>query len=162
MAPNSMYLVSSCCDLDLSIATLIFCDLFRERESSSLFDIVERTREAASVINNEYCETMNFISMGPGGTIIMMGGPGDGGDLSCEPGEAFTDYVRGKLKPFPPCSPFQAGSSLERKTLWPGRRVAYQTSGGQQQTAKVVQWTEHTSGFMCPFTMWHLTLEEPK
>jgi len=100
---------------------------------------------------------MNFISIGPGG-MMMMGG-GDPGNLPCEPGEEFTDYVRSKLRPFPPCSPYQAGNSLERTTLWPGRRAEFMVSGQKKQTAKVVQWTEWTTGFMCPCTMWDLTLE---
>lgn len=95
--------------------------------------------------------------------MTMMDGGGPPGSLPCQPGEEFTDYVRSKLKPFPPCSPYQAGNSLERTALWPGRRAEFQAPPGQQhekQTAKVVKWTEWTTGFACPYTMWKLTLEK--
>lgn len=92
---------------------------------------------------------MQFINIGPGG--MMIGGP-DPGNLPCQPGEEFTAYVRGNLKPFSPCSPYQAGNSLERTTLWPGRRAEFMV-GQNKQMAKVVTWKEWTTGFACPFTM---------
>jgi len=99
---------------------------------------------------------MQFIHIGPGGTTMMSGG--GPGNLPCQPGEEFTEYVRSKLKPFPPCSPYQCGNSLERTTLWPGRRAEFKL-GERVQTAKVVKWTEWTTGFMCPCTMWNLTMD---
>ena len=85
---------------------------------------------------------------------------GDGaGDLDCEPGVEFTEYVREHLSGFPPCSPMMCGSSKSRPTLWPGRRVEF-TVKGKAQTAKVVKWDEWVTGFLCPYTMWDLTLEK--
>lgn len=101
---------------------------------------------------------MQFVSFGGPGGMMMMGG-GDGGDLACEPGKEFTDYVREYLKPFPPCSPYQCGSRLERTTLWPGRRLEYRM-GRKTQVLKVVKWTEFVTGFACPYTMWKITLEK--
>ena len=67
--------------------------------------------------------------------MVMMG---DGaGDLDCEPGVEFTEYVREHLSGFPPCSPMMCGSSKSRPTLWPGRRVKF-TVKGKAQTAKAV------------------------
>ena len=99
------------------------------------------------------------FSMGPGGSMMMMGGP-DPRNLPCSPGEDFTEYVRKHLKPFPPCSPYHAGSSRERLTLWPGRRLECTTTTTvnsddgtkkeMKQVVKVVQWIEYVTGFACP------------
>lgn len=99
------------------------------------------------------------VSIGPGGMMTMGGDGGPEGNLPCEPGEEFTDYVRSKLKPFPPCSPFHAGNCLERTTLWPGRRAEFQVSGPEKQTVKVIKWTEWTTGFMCHVSFYEVEVD---
>ena len=103
--------------------------------------------------------SINTGGMGDGMVVTDMGGNSIE-SLPCEAGEEFSDYIREHLSPFPPCNPMLPGSSKDRTTLWPGRRVEFQVEKGKKQTAKVVQWEEYVTGFGCFETMLTLTLEK--
>ena len=112
----------------------IQCQWLARREQTNPYDKsrVEKYPTGWTLIHQEIMFfSINTGSMGDGMVVMDMGGNSIE-SLPCEAGEEFSDYIREHLSPFPPCNPMLPGSSKDRTTLWPGRRVEFQVEKGKK------------------------------